>query len=95
MVIDDFYCFRAFGAPDKADSPLCVDTDAVLALASSAECLEAVARGDAKSVSTLAASSMVNFRSMTLRISDHKRVLPLRYRRSVLLHLKLTIIINE
>ena len=94
VVIDDFYSFRAFFTPDKADSPLSVDTNAVLAFACSAERLQAVAGGEPKSVSTLAASSMVSFRSITLRMSGHKRVLPLRYRCSVRLHLKLIIIIN-
>ena len=44
LVISYFYCFRAIGAPDEADSPLCVDADAVLALACTAESLEPVAR---------------------------------------------------
>ena len=33
VIINDFYRFRAIRAPDEADSPLCIDANAVLALA--------------------------------------------------------------
>ena len=45
MVVGDFYAVGAIFFPDKTDSPLVVDSYAVLALSVTVECLKAVAWG--------------------------------------------------
>lgn len=44
MVVNDFYVVRVASAPSKADTPLVVDTDAVLAFSVSAEHFQAITR---------------------------------------------------
>lgn len=45
MIVSDFYVVGSIGLPDKADPPLIVDADAVLAFPVSRERFKAIARG--------------------------------------------------
>jgi hypothetical protein len=44
VVIDDLHIFRAYIGPSKANTPLIVDSNAVLARTLALECLQAITR---------------------------------------------------
>jgi hypothetical protein len=68
VVIDDLDQFGAAVAPDEADAPLIVDSDAMLAASVASQGFEAIT-GQCPQVHELAASSMSSFRTVTFPIA--------------------------